>query len=34
MNEQKPPYEPPAVEELDVEGDTVATNPGITVTPV
>jgi len=34
MSEQKPPYEPPSVEELDADGDTIATNPGTVVTPV
>jgi len=33
VSEQKPPYEPPTVEELDAEGDTIATSPG-TVTQI
>jgi hypothetical protein len=28
MSEQKPPYESPEVEELDADGDTIATSPG------
>jgi hypothetical protein len=28
MSEQKPPYEPPTVEELDVDGEVLVTSPG------
>lgn len=33
MSEQKPPYEPPAIEELDADGDTIATSPGNNTPP-
>jgi hypothetical protein len=33
MSEQKPPYEPPEVEQLEVDGEMLDTSPGITQTP-
>ena len=33
MSEPKPPYEPPEVEPLEVDGETLGTSPGITQIP-
>ena len=32
MTDQKPPYEAPAVEELETDGESLATAPGIIAT--
>jgi hypothetical protein len=33
MSEPKPPYEPPEVEQLEADGETLDTSPGITQIP-
>jgi hypothetical protein len=33
MTDPRPPYEPPDVEELEGDGETIVTSPGVNGTP-